>query len=63
METHGVIETFQDHQDAVSFFENTLFQYAAEGWDTVSNSGIRYIDHEWEVGMQFKRSTNGQANF
>lgn len=58
METHGVIETFVDHDDAIRFFEMTLFEYAASGWQTVQGSGIQFVNHQWRVGFQFEKERN-----
>ena len=54
-ETHGLIETFTDYDDASYFLSTSLYEMAADGWSTVQGSGIQYVNYQWRVGLQFER--------
>lgn len=60
MERYSRIESFVDHQDAETFFETTLVEFAKDGWTIQDGSGINFVNFQWRVGMMFERETNGK---
>lgn len=54
-ETHGIVESFVDFEDASYFLSTNLYEMAADGWQTVQGSGIQYVNYQWRVGLQFER--------
>ena len=50
-QTHTVIKSFPDLDDAYYFFESSRLEWVSKGWSEKEGSGIRYVNHQWQAGL------------
>lgn len=62
METHGIIESFNDFDEACHFLDHNVLQYVSQGWTIRDGSGIERIGVKWRVGLLMARGKEDKVD-
>lgn len=45
------MKSFLDLDEAVAFLEQKVLEAAVDGYEILESSGIRRVNHQWQVGI------------